>query len=209
MPPNDETYLEAAIEHISAVPHEIRRNLALIQDLDQSGSTLMQEMNRLQTEYLQQVEEKIGSLEIVEGRGVRVNAATASAGASSDSKKSAEVVIPTTEEFVRYVSDPEALAKIEAVQTDCLQRSEEKVAISDQTLTAVDNICRRLDSDILEMEKVLLTTGEFQTPGSGKANDLAAIQTPGSTDWILAKVISFDPQSGMYKLSDEDVESNK
>jgi hypothetical protein len=42
-----------------------------------------------------------------------------------------------------------------------------------------------------------------------KPNDLAACQaTPGS-DWILAKVIQHDPASGMYKLSDEDVESNK
>ena len=43
-----------------------------------------------------------------------------------------------------------------------------------------------------------------------KPNDLAAIQvTPGSPDWILAKVISFDPQSQLYKLADEDIESNK
>jgi hypothetical protein len=42
-----------------------------------------------------------------------------------------------------------------------------------------------------------------------KPNDLAACQaTPGS-DWILAKVIQHDPASGMYRLSDEDVESNK
>ena len=38
-------------------------------------------------------------------------------------------------------------------------------------------------------------------------NDLAACQvTPGS-EWILAKVISYD--QGMYTLSDEDVESDK
>jgi hypothetical protein len=42
-----------------------------------------------------------------------------------------------------------------------------------------------------------------------KPNDLAACQaTPGS-DWILAKVIQHDPASSLYKLSDEDVESNK
>jgi hypothetical protein len=59
------------------------------------------------------------------------------------------------------------------------------------------------------MEKLLLTTGEFETPGTAKPNDLAAIQPPGSSDWILAKVMSYDPQTGMYKLSDEDLESNK
>jgi hypothetical protein len=39
---------------------------------------------------------------------------------------------------------------------------------------------------------------------------LAAVQvTLGSPDWILAKVITHDAQTGIYKLSDEDNESNK
>lgn len=43
-----------------------------------------------------------------------------------------------------------------------------------------------------------------------KPNDLAAVQvTAGSADWILAKVITHDSLTGMYRLSDEDTESNK
>jgi hypothetical protein len=39
---------------------------------------------------------------------------------------------------------------------------------------------------------------------------LAAVNViPGTPDWILAKVISHDAQAGIYKLSDEDIESNK
>ena len=46
--------------------------------------------------------------------------------------------------------------------------------------------------------------------GGAKPNDLAAIQVnPNSTDWILATVISQDPDTGMYQLADEDAESNK
>jgi len=46
--------------------------------------------------------------------------------------------------------------------------------------------------------------------GGAKPNDLAAIQVnPNSTDWILAKVISQDVETGMFQLADEDVESNK
>lgn len=53
-------------------------------------------------------------------------------------------------------------------------------------------------------------TGEFHDAGGGKPDDLAAIQvTPGSPDWILAKVMSHDAATGMYTLSDEDTESNK
>lgn len=55
----------------------------------------------------------------------------------------------------------------------------------------------------------LQSTGEFQTGAMAKPNDLAACQVTVGSDWILAKVIQHDPASGMYKLSDEDVESNK
>lgn len=42
-----------------------------------------------------------------------------------------------------------------------------------------------------------------------KPNDMAACQvTPGS-EWILAKVLHHDANTGMYKLADEDIESNK
>ncbi len=47
---------------------------------------------------------------------------------------------------------------------------------------------------------------------SAKPGDLAAIQvnpTSAPNDWILAKIITHDPQTGYYKLSDEDIESNK
>ena len=59
-------------------------------------------------------------------------------------------------------------------------------------------------------------TGQYQESISGRNNgiakpdDLAAIQvTPNSPDWILAKVITHDPNTQMYKLADEDIESNK
>lgn len=52
--------------------------------------------------------------------------------------------------------------------------------------------------------------GEFQAPGIAKPNDLAAVQlSPGSPDWILAKVIAHDASTGMCRLADEDIESNK
>ena len=164
-------------------------------------SDLFDEMVTLQQDYVKRVEEKIGSLEVVEnGTKVRV----------LGSDRSRPAIIPTTEELMAYVREPETLRRIEVVQIDALQRAEEKVAIADQTYGLVDNICRRLDADLEEMKVNLQSAGEFQKPGTAKPDDLAAIQVvPGSTDWILAKVISHDTQTGMYQLSDEDIESNK
>jgi len=56
----------------------------------------------------------------------------------------------------------------------------------------------------------LKSTGEFQVAGSAKPNDLAAIQVvQNSPDWILAKVIMHDLETGLFKLADEDAESSK
>ena len=41
-----------------------------------------------------------------------------------------------------------------------------------------------------------------------KPDTLVAIR-PNSVDWILAKVLTHDPTTGMYTLSDEDADSNK
>lgn len=119
-------------------------------------------------------------------------------------------IIPTTEELIAYIREPVELRRIEAIQDETLQQAEEKVAIAEQTYRLVDNICKRLDADLEDMKRYLLSAGEFQKQGTIKPNDLAAIQVnPGSSDWILAKVMSHDAQTGMYRLSDEDIESNK
>lgn len=121
-----------------------------------------------------------------------------------------DVILPTTEELSSYVRDEETLRKIEALKRDVVQESEEKVVIAEQTYGIIDATVKRLDQDLAKMETLLKTTGEFQVAGSAKPNDLAAIQVvPNSPDWILAKVISHDHETGMYRLSDEDVESNK
>lgn len=62
----------------------------------------------------------------------------------------------------------------------------------------------------LHLLSLLKSSGAFEVAGGAKPNDLAAIQVnPNSTDWILATVISQDPDTGMYQLADEDAESNK
>ena len=90
---------------------------------------------------------------------------------------------------------------------------EEKKSNANQTFCIVDDAIKKLNSDIEKFETLLKTTGQYETAvptGGALPNDLAAIQvTPNSQDWILAKVISHDAQTGMYNLSDEDIESNK
>lgn len=154
-----------------------------------------------QQSYILQVEDKIGSLEVAEN-GVKVRVL--------GKGRNRPAIVPTTEELAAYVRDAEALHRLETVQADTLQQAEEKVAIAQQNRQLIDNVCKRLDADLEEMKQILQHTGEIQKPDLPKPNDLAAIQVAaGESEWILAKVIAFDPSTGMYRLSDEDIESNK
>jgi hypothetical protein len=108
-------------------------------------SILFEEMTKLQQEYVQRVQDKVCQLEIVDGEGVRV----------LNSGSDGPVVIPTTEELAAYIREKDTYGEIERVQTDALQRAEEKVAIAHQTYSLVDSTCTRLDNDLMEFEKSL------------------------------------------------------
>jgi len=89
-----------------------------------------------------------------------------------------------------------------------MQKSDEKVYVAQQAFELIDTQVQRLDDDLAEMEKLLQAAGSFDTGVTAKENDMAAAQpTPGS-EWILAKVIHHDLNTGMYELADEDVESS-
>lgn len=171
---------------------------------------------------MQRAEEKVLSLEVV--APPPPSASTATSGNKRKHEGSVpimqpgvrvggggkEIVIPTTEELMQLVGNPEALQYIRDLEDNALQRADEKVAIAEQTYSLIDSVVKRLDADMETMEQMLQSAGQFEVVGTAKPDDLAAIQvTAGSPDWILAKVITHDPNTGMYKLSDEDVESNK
>ena len=166
------------------------------------NSALTEELRALQEAYVAQAEEKVDQLELKTTSkgtpGVRV------LGGGSD------VIVPTTEELISFIKDERALQRIQEIEQNLVQQSEEKVAIAEQTYAIVDATVKRLDQDLAKFETLLKATGEFEAAGSANPNDLAAIQVqPSVPDWILAKVLSHDPDTGMYRLSDEDVESNK
>mmetsp|Transcript_17286 Transcript_17286/g.19949 ORF Transcript_17286/g.19949 Transcript_17286/m.19949 type:complete len:293 (-) Transcript_17286:55-933(-) len=196
----DETYLESFIEQIQTLPSELRRNLELMKDLDKSCSTLAGELRQTQDEYVSRSQAKILQLEVGEtpdGQpGVKV------LGNSND------IITPTTEELLSFIREKKTLRKIKSMEISAVQQAEEKVAIAEQTYSIIESTVKHLDRDIAKFETTLKSAGDFRVAGSAKPNDLAAIQVvPNSTDWILAKVISHDLESGMYRLSDEDVES--
>jgi len=194
----DETYLEAIVEQVlSSFPYSLKRHMDLIQDLDQSCQEHATQMHELHQAYLNQAEAKVLQCPVVQD-------ADGSLGISVAANDGSEaIIVPTTDEWMEYTFDEDKWRKIHQVQSECLQKAEEKVAVSQQAVDLIDSIIDRLDADIEAMEPIL--GGYYEN--SNLANELAACQV--GTEWILAKVIEYDPKTGQYKLADEDVESQK
>lgn len=208
-----ETHLESFIEILSTFPSELKRNLNLLSDIDRSCSLLAEEAIQMQKSYVDEIEEKIRKVY---------------GGISNNNDDNKLTFIPTTEELMSHVHDPEKLSRIESLQSDSLQLADEKIEIAKQNYNMVYNLNQKLDNLILktkiQVEKngtnidhknVSLTSADSSitvrtNKRAPKPNDLAAVNLiPGSPDWILAKVLAHDAASGQFTLSDEDVESNK
>ena len=106
---------------------------------------LTAQLRKEQQQYIARAEDKVMDLEVQQmpdGRyGLRV-----------PNSETNEVIIPTSEEMIDFVADPEATDKILALHSDALQKAEEKVAIADQTYALIDATVRRLDKDLNKFE---------------------------------------------------------
>lgn len=224
----NETYLEAFIESLTTLPHEVKRNLEMIKDLDKSGSAKTDELINLQQQYLRQAQQKLSKVRVVENYDGKIlgmqlimnkeeqakknkNSSLTSSPTEEgeEGQEEEEAFIPTTEELFDYTYNSQLYHQIQTLQQDCLQKADEKVMIAQQAYDTINVKVQRLDHDLMIMEKLLQASGEFDLGLSVRPNDLAACQVSPGSEWILAKVTHHDPKTGMYKLADEDVESDK
>ena len=226
----DETVLEASVEHIGTLPSEVRRNLDHVRDLDRQCAELVGQLRRAEDAYVKRAEETVLGLGLGgrtgtgtgtgtgdgTGTGSRKRPRAGSGGggggasASAAAASTASSSIPTTEELRGRIMDPAELESLARLRRDTLQLAEEKIVVAEQTRAAIEEASSRIDADLARFEALLKGSGAFEVPSGAKPNDLAAIQVlPNSTEWILAKVISQDVETGTYQLADEDVESSK
>jgi GTP cyclohydrolase III len=88
-------------------------------------------MRQAQQAYIHQAEEKIMQLETVEHENGEMAVRVLHGDA---------VVMPTTAELTDYVHDAATYQEIQKLQTNCLQQSEEKVAIARQAYEMMDAV---------------------------------------------------------------------
>ena len=195
-------------ESESEMPRTKKRKLKEGDDVATvSSSTTCTSKNNQQ----QQEDDKSGSDESPSNLPTNIWAQQPQKGAIVQKDGKSILVVPTTQELRSQIENPQSLRTIATLRRQTRDYIAEKLAVASQTYSIVNEAIKRLDTDLETFEGLLKGTGQFETVVVGAQPDsLAAIQVmPNSQDWILAKVISHDTHSGMYKLSDEDIESSK
>jgi len=226
MSSSDETFLEFFIENISTLPNEVKRNFDLMKNLDKLCSTNCDHLRECEAKYVREAEKRImENIQVSTDYKLRRKAIDDNNSATKmneeneykmegfvvkDTSGEALMMVPTTEELRLMIQNPLALAQIAKLRQTARQVADEKVSIAVQTHRIVDHVVKRLDTDLEKFKGLLKGSGQFEIAAVANPDDLAAIQvTPNSPDWILAKVILHDEHTGLYNLSDEDIESNK
>ena len=135
------------METLSTLPHQVRRNLDLLRDLDLSCSAGGERMRHLHQEYIRQAEEKIMQLEVIYKQHT--------GGVGIRTLNGEQVIMPTTLEMMDYTYDEDMHSELIKLHRDSLQMADEKVGIAQQTYEMVDAIVQRLERDMEALEKIL------------------------------------------------------
>lgn len=183
------------------------------EEIDTTEKQETSDKNSNDTDSDDESEEAFDLVNPMEGITVPINNTTTTSS-SSQENESKKLMIPTTEELRQLTQNKEALLQIASLRQTAQQITCEKLSTANQNLKVVHSILSKLDQDIAEYENLLKATGQYEDVQDAYASlyvdQLAAIQViANSQEWILAKVMQHDEHTGMYHLSDEDIESNK
>mmetsp|Transcript_24211 Transcript_24211/g.33134 ORF Transcript_24211/g.33134 Transcript_24211/m.33134 type:complete len:263 (-) Transcript_24211:465-1253(-) len=99
------------------------------------------------------------------------------------------------------MNDPQIREELKAKRQRAQQMADEKVQIAVQTYDLADIQLNRLDAELLKFEEYLRTSGDFSATTASPGEQIAA---KPEEEWILARVLEYDINSGYYTCADED-----
>jgi Inhibitor of growth proteins N-terminal histone-binding len=179
----NETYLEAFVDQLSSLPHDLRRSLELLKSLDSNVD--LSRLKWLQQSYMADVERTmVESLQVVEmpprseqDLDYDYDSDDAHDESSSSTKKRVGVILrqepseppdaaktttqqrrpflPTTQELFTFTYNAEMYEEIIALQQLCLQKADEKCAVANQAYEMIDQQIQKLDADMAAIEPFL------------------------------------------------------
>lgn len=147
----EETYLEAFVDQITSLPHDLRRSLELLKSLDADSD--LARLKDLQRSYIEKVERKLcDSLQVVE---MTESSGEAVYGVTLRPTDGGPPFRPTTQELFSFTYDEEMYSEIQYLQKQCLQKSDEKCAVASQAYQMVHQQIEKLESDMAAIEPFL------------------------------------------------------
>ena len=148
----ESTFLESFVEQITNLPNEVRRNLDLVKDLDKSCSQIVGQLREAEEAFVQRAEQTILDLPLAARKRKRDASSAAEKIDDDDSKDDEDVVVPTTEELRGRIMNPAEMEMIARLRREAIQQAEEEVVVAEQTYSMVDEVVKRLDSDLSKFE---------------------------------------------------------
>ncbi|GMH62643.1 hypothetical protein TrLO_g6374 [Triparma laevis f. longispina] len=181
-----ETILEYVLDGLGPIPPQVKRNLSHIASLQKASDKLQSELRPLQDEYLQDSLKKIKDFPFPKNL-------------------TSSVPIPTTEELQSVITSPPHTSSISQYYTSLENIAVEKVDTARTILEFVEEHVGGIEEELRVMEGQLKEEGYFEPTGASAGDQVAIMLSPTSpTEWILAKVLSYNPDLQMYRIADED-----
>lgn len=153
----EETYLEAFVDQLTSLPHDLRRSLELLKSLD--ADTDLPRLKELQKQYIAAVEQTIcESLQVTtlpeqsdDPEAMLYGVTVRRHQANDDSAP----FRPTTQELFTFTYNEEMYSEIQRLQKQCLQKADEKCAVSKQAYEMIHQQIQKLEADMAAIEPFL------------------------------------------------------
>ena len=186
---DSETSLEYALDTISGIPNELKRNLEHIADLHSMSNKVQRKLEGLEQGFLDRAKRRIREFPLPQ-----VELGVSGGG----------IPVPTTEELLSVIDDPPTTQLIAATRATLKGLVSEKVSVAGQTKDFIEEHVKRITDQVQTFEASLKESGFYEANGA-KPGDLVAINLGEVADeWILGKVQSFHPERSEYVIVDED-----
>lgn len=105
-------------------------------------------------------------------------------------------------ESASTAADSSARDDLRAKRQRAAQLSDEKVQIADQVCDLTEIHLNNLNEELGKFEEFLRTSGDFAVTNAAPGEQVAA--RDGEDEWILARVLEYNINSGLYLVCDED-----
>jgi len=177
---DSETRLEYILDTITSFPLPLKRQLEHIHDLTKTTEVKRKSLRTKEKDFLDNAKERIQDFPWVDGT--------------------------TTSELIGVVGQEEELEGIREEHDEVVGLATERFQTSERAYQDVEEQVSRLDAELRSFETFLRDTGVFSQMGAQPGDSVAIQLDDKVNEWVLGKVTGFNPETGMYKIQDEDVE---